>query len=177
MSEGISLIPVWAFKWQHPERFPMENIPQRVEFRRKINDLQECMTGMIERGEMKTAEMRLKHYFCPTPDGRFLYARELWVAKDSTIIGKIHRFPCLNFVMQGCLVVATEQGQRSFSAPATVVSPAGTKRAGWILADTIWTTVHLTSYGSEAELDAIEDEIIAKTFKEIGLEAEKKEIA
>ena len=154
-----------------------ENTPEKIEFRQKINAMQNCMAGMIERGEMKTAEMRLKHYFCPTPEGRFLYARELWVAKDSTIIGKIHRYPCLNFVMQGALIVATEQGQRSFTAPATTISPAGTKRAGWILADTIWTTVHLTTFGTEQELDKIEDEIIAKTFKEIGLHTEMKEIA
>lgn len=119
---------------------------------------------MIERGEMATADMRLRHFFCPTPDGRFLYARELWVGKDSVIVGKIHRYPCLNFVMQGCLIVSTEGGPRSFEAPATLISPAATKRAGWILADTIWTTVHLTTYGSEADLDKIENEIIAPTY-------------
>lgn len=147
----------------------MENTPEKVCFRQNILSLQEAMLGMIERGEIKTAEMRLKHYFCPTADGRFLYARELWVAKDSVIIGKIHRYPCLNFVMRGALVVATEQGKVRFEAPATLISPAAVKRAGWIQADTIWTTVHLTSYGSEDELEKIEEEVIAKDFAELGL--------
>lgn len=145
------------------------NTLEKVGFREDIQRFEGVMQGMIERGEMETANVRLKHYFCPTADGRFLYARELWVAKDSVITGKIHRYPCLNFVMQGALIVASEEGQRLFKAPSTIVSPAGVKRAGWILANTIWTTVHLTSYGSEEELDKIEQEVISPSFAELGL--------
>lgn len=140
---------------------------EKQNFRSNIFALQAGMIGMIERGEMTTANMRLKHYFCPTPDGRFIYARELWVAKESVIVGKIHRFPCLNFLTLGKIAVATEEGTQVLTAPYTFVAPAGVKRAGTIIEDTIWTTVHLTEYGSEADLDKIENEVIAPNFAEI----------
>jgi hypothetical protein len=35
--------------------------------------------------------------------------------------------------------------------------------------DTLWTTVHLTKFEAEADLDKIEDEVIAPSYEAMGL--------
>ena len=54
-------------------------------------------------------------------------------------------------------------------APCTFISEVGLKRVVRALEDTIWTTVHLTEFESEAELDKIEHEVIAPSYDDLGL--------
>ena len=97
------------------------------------------------------------------------YARLMFIPKGTLIIGKIHRHQHLNFILKGKVSVATEFGKKYFEAPCTFISEVGLKRAVVAEEDTIWTTVHLTQYASEADLDKIEDEVIAPTYEEIGM--------
>jgi hypothetical protein len=59
--------------------------------------------------------------------------------------------------------VLTEDGIKRVKAGATIVSPAGIKRAGYAHEDTIWTTIHGTH---ETYVDKLEDELIAASFEE-----------
>ena len=49
------------------------------------------------------------------------------------------------------------------------MSEVGLKRAVYAEEDTLWTTVHLTEFESEAELDKIEQEVISPSYDEMGL--------
>jgi hypothetical protein len=85
------------------------------------------------------------------------------------IIGKIHRHQHLNFITKGRVKVFTEFGEKHLEAPCTFISEVGLKRAVYAEEDTIWTTVHLTEFGDESELEKIEQEVISPTYEEMGL--------
>lgn len=126
--------------------------------REEIMDLQDRLSVAVAQGEFKEPEMPLRHIFT---DGA--YARELTMPAGSVVIGKIHKHAHLNFITKGKVEVATEFGREVFTAPYTFVSEPGTKRAVYILEDTVWTTVHVTQ---ETDLEKIEDYVIAKSFEE-----------
>jgi hypothetical protein len=100
----------------------------------------------------------LKHSFA---DG--MYVREMFIPKGHWVIGKIHKHSHPSFLMKGKILVITEQGKQVLDAPLTVIAPAGTKRIGIALEDTIWVTCHATK---ETDLDKIEEDVIVKSFEE-----------
>lgn len=145
----------------------------KVRFRETVLVAQKEMQDMIDSGVAESAleACTLKHYFTPKDEkyGCSTYAREILLPKGSFVIGKIHRHQHLNFISKGKVKVFTEFGEKSFEAPCTFVSEVGLKRAVYAEEDTIWTTVHLTEFGDESELDKIEQEVIAPTYDEMGL--------
>jgi hypothetical protein len=82
-------------------------------------------------------ECPLRHFFA---EG--VYLREMFIPAGVAIIGHVHRFSCVNVIAFGDIEIATEEGNRRVQGPTTFPSAAGTKRAGYALADTVWTTVH-----------------------------------
>lgn len=148
-------------------------LTERVHFREQILRLEGMLKELQNRGEIPSieSECKLTHHFAPI-NGQYgccTYAREIFLPKGSIVIGKIHKHEHLNFIMKGKVSVATEFGKKYFEAPCVFVSELGLKRAVYAEEDTIWVTVHLTQYNSEADLDKIEDEVIAKTYEELGL--------
>lgn len=105
--------------------------------------------------EMPRLEISVKHYF-----SKGVYAREIFIPKGAVLVGHIHKYENLNIVSKGEISVTTENGVERISAPFTVVSPAGTKRAAYAHEDTIWTTIHGTD---ETDVEKIESIFVAKT--------------
>jgi len=101
----------------------------------------------------------LKHSFAPG-----VYVREIFIPKGVLIVGKIHKHDHPNFLLQGKVLVITEEGKRILTAPMSMISKAGTKRIVVALEDTVWTTVHVTN---ETDLEKIEDHVIAKTYEDL----------
>lgn len=96
----------------------------------------------IERleAQMRTMEqlpIEPVHHFA---DG--LYAREITIRAGTILTGKVHSTEHLNIVSQGRIAVWTEDGMKIVAAPCTLVSRPGTKRVGFALEDTVWTTIH-----------------------------------
>jgi hypothetical protein len=89
-----------------------------------------------------------------------LYAREITIKAGTLLTGKIHRTEHLNIISKGRIVVLTEDGMREVAAPFTMISRPGTKRVGFALEDTVWTTIHATT---ETDLAKLELELIAPT--------------
>lgn len=114
--------------------------------RSKIRALQEVMRGMPQIKE------ELFHHFC---DG--LYGREMRVPAGTILVGKTHKKPCLNFIMQGIVEVRAPDGSYHIEAPHVFASPAGTKRAMVAITDLIWVTVHPAS---TTDLEALEADLI-----------------
>lgn len=152
---------------------PDQNSLEKVEFRQKILQAQTEMQSMIDAGilESRMAECSLTHRFVPVDRtyGCAVYAREIFIPKGTLVIGKIHRHGHLNFLLQGRVSVNTEFGKQYMDAPCTFVSEPGLKRAVVAESDVIWTTVHLTLYTGEENLDRIEGEVIAEDYSALGL--------
>lgn len=103
-------------------------------------------------------ECPLIHAFAPGT-----YGRQIFIPKGTLVVGKIHKEAHLNFLMQGKVSVATEEGPVTYAAPLMMVSKAGTKRVVYAHEDTIWATVHRTE---KIDLAEIEAEIIAPNYEE-----------
>jgi len=149
------------------------NSLEKVKFRQNVMTLEKSFEEMIANGEAQSLkeECTLTHYFSPIDEqfGCCTYARQIFLPKGSLVIGKIHRHQHLNFILKGKVSVATEFGKKYFEAPCTFISEVGLKRAVYAEEDTIWTTVHLTSYAGEENLDKIEQEVISPTYDELNL--------
>lgn len=150
-----------------------QNTEEKVTFREQVLTVQNGLQELIKNGEAQDVlpDCVVTHYFAPKDEkyGCCTYARQMFIPKGTLIIGKIHRHQHLNFILQGKVSVATEFGKKYFEAPCTFISEIGLKRAVYAEEDTLWTTVHMTQYSSEADLDKIEEEVIAPTYEEIGM--------
>jgi hypothetical protein len=157
-----------------------QNTPEKIKFRNNVLVMQQGMIDKIEKGEIESTleDCTLTHHFSPVDEkyGCGTYAREMFIPKDTVIIGKIHRHQHLNFIMKGKVSVATEFGKKYFEAPHIFVSEVGLKRAVYAEEDTIWVTIHLTEYQGEENLSKIEEEVIAPTYEEMGLIASAPQI-
>lgn len=144
----------------------------KTRFRDAILVVQDGLQKMIDEGAIESTleDCTLKHYFTPKDDkyGCCTYAREMLIPKGTLIIGKIHRHQHLNFISKGRVKVFTEFGEKYLEAPCTFVSEVGLKRAVYAEEDTLWTTVHLTEFNEESDLDKIEEEVIAPSYSDIG---------
>ena len=143
-------------------------------FRHSIQSLEHEMTKRVASGDIEDClkDCKLSHYFAPPIEGisHTTYARELFMPKGSVVIGKIHKHSHINIISQGVVSVVTEHGTKRLKAPCTFISEVGLKRAVYIEEDTVWTTIHLTKFSKEADMEMIEKEVIAESYDELALE-------
>lgn len=112
-------------------------------------------------GSLEQTDCPVKHHFAPGN-----YAREIFIPARTLVVGKIHKHSHVNVISKGRVSVATKSGIVELEAPCTFVSEPGTKRAVLAITDVVWTTIHPTQ---ETDLEKIEDEVIAKSYKELEL--------
>jgi hypothetical protein len=157
-----------------------KNSLSKVRYREKILQAEEQLKQKIEDGELKDVlpDCTLTHTFSPIDEayGCCSYARQIFLPKGTAIIGKIHRHEHLNIIISGKVSVVTDAGKKYFEAPLVFVSDLGTKRAVYAEEDTIWVTIHLTKHRGEENMDKIEAEVIAPTFKDLGLISSMSEL-
>jgi hypothetical protein len=118
-----------------------------------------------EQIERLEAQMRLMEQLPIEPVHHFadgLYAREILIRAGTILTGKVHSTEHLNIVSKGRIVVWTEDGMKEVSAPCTMVSRPGTKRVGFALEDTVWTTIHANPQNL-TDLAALEVALIDNT--------------
>lgn len=109
-------------------------------------------------GNVGRTELRVEHHF-----SYGVYARTLYIPKDCTLSGNIHKYENLNILLKGRLRVSIDNKIEEIEAPFTTVSPPGTKRIAWALEDSIWMTIHGTH---ERDLKLIEKVFIAHNEQE-----------
>jgi hypothetical protein len=150
-----------------------DNSIEKVKFRQDILTVQNGLNKMIADGVIESTleDCIVNHYFSPKDEkyGCCTYAREMLIPKGTLIIGKIHRHQHLNIISKGKVVVYTEFGEKHLEAPITFVSEIGLKRSVYAVEDTLWTTIHLTEFVGEENLDKIEQEVISPDYQEMGL--------
>lgn len=157
------------------------NSLDKVKFRQDILTVQNGLNKMIEDGVVESTleDCIVKHYFAPKDEkyGCCTYAREMLIPKGTLIIGKIHKHEHLNIISKGKVVVYTEFGEKHLESPVTFVSEIGLKRSVYAIEDTLWTTIHLTQFVGEENLDKIEEEVIAPDYEQMGLIASVDELS
>lgn len=114
----------------------------------------------IEKEMLKQPQLDLKviNYFC-----QGIYARELFIPKDTVLVGKIHKYANMNMLTKGRLKVLIGDEIIDVIPPYIVIAPAGTKRIAYAVEDSIWVTLHRTD---ETNVDKIEDHFIAQSENE-----------
>lgn len=143
-----------------------KNIPEA-----KIPNLQTAI-GQLEaemRKHPNQIEIKVTHHF-----SKGVYAREIFIPKGATVVGKIHKHQNLNIMSKGSGIILSQDGKMEIHAPYTVVSGPGVKRAFYALEDTIWTTIHGTE---ETDVEKIEALFIAKTYDEVVMINEKENLS
>ena len=131
---------------------PLDIVGSDIAMRDKVAHLEAVMR------EGPTVEIEVRHHF-----SKGVYAREIFIPKGTVLVGKIHKHENLNIISQGDISVLTENGMERLKAPFTLVSPPGTKRAGFAHEDTVWLSIHGTD---ETDVDKIELEFIAQNEAE-----------
>lgn len=124
--------------------------------RQNIVQLESNLRHLQTEHQLPAIECPLTHIFAPG-----LYGRQILIPQDTLVVGKIHRHAHLLFIMKGRVLVATEEGPKSYEGPVMLVSKAGTKRVIYAYDETVWATVHLTN---QTDLDKIEEELIAPDY-------------
>ena len=139
-----------------------------LEPRYQIKALEDAMKAMPNQ-----IDFAVDHCFSPG-----IYGRALHIPAGSTLVGRVHKGPCLNIVMQGEMLIRMDDGMAArIKAPFVFESKAGSKKAGYAITDTIWMTVHPNPTDFQ-ETDKMEDFYSVKTFEEFDfLELTKKIIA
>ena len=104
--------------------------------------------------------LSIKHYFM---DG--VYVREMFMKKDSAVIGAIHKHLHMCFLLQGKVTVANEEETIDHIAPCFIVSTPGIKRVLYAHEDSIWYNTHKNPSNTE-DVDQLEKEIVAVNYEE-----------
>lgn len=113
----------------------------------------------------------LVQYFCAG-----VYMRQVFLPAGSQAVGRIHKRPCLNVLLQGEIEVVTEEGAKLMVAPQVFESPAGIKRAVRAVSDTIWLTVHAHD-GEERDSDTMADLLTVPSYERLESHSPRKTLS
>jgi len=123
------------------------------------------------------AEYSTKQLFLPG-----VYTRELAVYKGTLLSGCVHLEECITIISKGEIWVSDHNGVKQLKAGDSFVTPAGMKRIGIAVEDTICVTVHKYD-GEPLDEDSMKQVIGRDTYalyddyllfkKEIGLNEEE----
>ena len=94
-----------------------------------------------------------------------VYIRQMDMAKDSVVVGAIHKHLHVWFLLTGCITVATEDKTEDYIAPCYVVSTPGVKRVILAKENSIFVNVHKNPCNTK-DIDKLEKEIVALNYKE-----------
>ena len=97
----------------------------------------------------------MKHTFA---DG--VYIREMFMKKDSAVIGAIHKHLHVWFLLTGHLVIAKEESKEEYLAPCYVLAEPGSKRVIYAVEDSVFVNVHKNPTNTQDILE-LEKNIVA----------------
>lgn len=143
-----------------------ENLARQA--RRKILNMQAACQALPD-GQRMDESPPLKHWTTPG-----IYAREIHLAADTLVVGKIHRHRHLNIISKGRVTVFTEFGEETLTAPASFESLPGTKRVVLTHEDAIWTTIHPNPTG-ETDVMKLEAMFVADDYSELQMLVSERE--
>jgi len=143
-----------SFTSKPPTSETPAGLPTPDELRDKIQDFEDLL---LESDGQFTPD--IIQYFCSG-----VYMRQVFFPAGTLVTGRVHRFPCLNVLLQGEIEVVTDQGVKLLVAPLVFEAPAGVKRAARVISDTIWLTVH-AHHGEERDSDTMADLLTVPSYE------------
>jgi len=109
--------------------------------------------------------LKLPQVECPVThyqiDG--VYVRSMFIPAGTMLTGAIHNFENMAILAQGTIRVTNGTESAILTAPHIMVDKPGVKRLGYAETDVTFITIHRTD---NTEIDAIEKELVSKTFEE-----------
>lgn len=94
-----------------------------------------------------------------------MYMREITLKKDTLLTGRIHKFNHFDIMLSGRIVVSTDNGEvKELSGLNIMNGKAGKKRAGYVLEDTHWITIHSSP---EQDPEGMVSFLTVESFKEL----------
>ena len=100
---------------------------------------------------LEQVDCPVTHRFAPG-----VYLREIFMAADTVVIGRIHKTEHFNILIKGAALIVHDDGRREeLRAPMTFVSQAGVQKVLYIIEDMIWQTVHVTDETDMTKLEAM----------------------
>lgn len=113
-----------------------------------------------ELAKLPQVEFKVRHFFV---DG--LYVRELFIPAGVALVGYIHMQPCITIVSRGVIAISGGEAPVVLKAPHTMTCPAGSKKAGYAIQDTVYSDCYLNP-DNERDIDRLEDRLTADTHEE-----------
>lgn len=90
--------------------------------------------------------------------GGGVYARELFVAEGTLVVGMIHKHENMLMLIQGDATIYTDTGSFRIQAPKIMVSPPGVQRVAYGHTDCVFVSV--LAVGEERDVAKIEQEFV-----------------
>ena len=143
----------------------MNEVSERRDYLSSVLKLQNALNAMDDK--LNPDELTTHHF----ADG--VYMRELLIPAGNICVGKMHKREHLNVLLSGTIVVATEDGSKEMTGPCIVKSPAGVKRSGYAITDTVWLTIHGNS-DNETDLQKLEERNVFPESEVLAMTEEKK---
>lgn len=116
-----------------------------------------------ELAKLPQIDCPVKHRFSPG-----LYIREIFMEKDSLVIGKIHATEHFNIILSGECIVVTAEGNEHHKAGDVFISKAGVQKCVANLTDVVWLTTHVTE---ETDLEKIEKQVIVEDYDQLEIDS------
>lgn len=135
----------------------MSGVPALLSTREKVHLIEAELRKLAKTAGIPSdaAQIPTKH-FC----WGGIYVRQITAPGDTILVGEIHKYPNLNFLLKGKLYVLIDDGLVLAEAPMMIPSSSGVKRIAYTLEETIWMTC-LPTY--ETDPETIERIFIAKS--------------
>ena len=103
---------------------------------------------------------KYKHSFA---DG--VYVREMRIEKGILLVGGIHKYKEVFFLLQGKLNIMTKEGVEEYIAPCYVIAPSGSKKMGYAVEECVVVTIHANPTNTE-DIKELEDNMITYSWNE-----------
>ena len=137
-----------------------QELRKKQEFRNKMEAISERFKNSEHfiTGEEANKLNPLKHSFA---DG--CYIREIFNPAGQLILTKIHKKQHPFFLLEGEMIVLTDEGVKTLKAPHYGITEPGTQRIIYSKTDCTFVTVHATD---KTDIKEIEKEVIADDYND-----------
>lgn len=173
LPEGVddTLFPEVSMESPDTSKGEDVNSPRRIAARAAIEKLEQLSR---EKSDGNTVDVSVSTEFSDKHEvfGAHMATRSVAVPAGGVVVGAVHKYPTLNVLMKGRVLMVSEHGKRMLVAPCMYMQEANTKKAGWVLEDCILTNVMLAPESFEdPELadNAIRDFHTTPSYNEVGM--------
>ncbi len=123
----------------------------------EISNLLACPVEILkaELLKMPQYEPETRHHFHGG-----MYCREVWRDADVLVVGRVHLKEHFYMIVQGTVLITTDEGAQRVTGPALLMSKPGTRRAVYSETPALCMTFHKTDANTveDAEIELVEKE-------------------